>query len=100
VFKRNHATKLGKRKKKFEKGFFLCCVFMKGQTLKLGSLGRTLEGSLKKKTSKVSCRFSLVCAIFMVVFSWALLVFVVMISSTLLVFLVIVLLGFVGVGRI
>jgi hypothetical protein len=54
VFKRNHATKLGKRKKKFEKGFFLCCVFMKGQTLKLGSLGRTLEGSLKKKTSKVS----------------------------------------------
>lgn len=41
----------------------MCCVFMKGQTLKLGSLGRTLEGSSKKKTSKVSCKFNFVPAI-------------------------------------
>jgi hypothetical protein len=33
---------------------------MKGQTLKLGSLRRTLEGSLKKKTAKVSYRFSFI----------------------------------------
>jgi len=37
-----------KRKKKLERGFFLCCVIMKGETLKLGSLGRTSKRSSKK----------------------------------------------------
>jgi hypothetical protein len=38
---------LGKEKRTL-KGGFLCCVFMKGQTLKLGSLRGTLERSSKK----------------------------------------------------
>jgi hypothetical protein len=61
---------------------------MKGQTLKLGSLGRTLEGSSKKKTSKVSCRFSLVPAI---IHGYVLLGFIGVCGH--------VFLGFVGVGR-
>jgi len=99
VFKRNHATKLGKREKKFEKGFFLCCVFMKGQTLKLGSLRKPWKEVQRKKLQRSVVDLALSLPLFMVVFSWALLVFVVMISWDLLVFLVIVPLGFVGVGR-
>ncbi len=38
---------LGKEKRSL-RGVFMCCVFMKGQTLKLGNLGGTLEGSSKK----------------------------------------------------
>jgi hypothetical protein len=98
---------LGKEKKNL-KGFFLCFVFMKGQTLKLGSLGGTLVGSFKKKIQRLVVHLALSSPLFMVVLSWVLLVFlvvvllrllvfVVMLSWALLVFLVIAFMGFVGV---
>jgi hypothetical protein len=54
VFKKSHATRLGKRLKKLEKGFFLCVVcFMKGEMLKLGNLRRISKGTSKKKLQRL-----------------------------------------------
>lgn len=69
---------LGKEKRNL-RGFFLCCVFMKGQTLKLGSLGGTLEGSFKKKFQRSIVDLVFSFPLLMVVFSWVLLVFLVVV---------------------
>jgi hypothetical protein len=70
------STKFRKREKKLERVFW-CCVFMKGQTLKLGNLGRTLERSSKKKFQRLVLDLTLSLPLFMVVLSWLLLVFLV-----------------------
>jgi hypothetical protein len=59
--------------------YFLCCVFMKGQTLKLGSLGGTLVGSSKKKIQRSIVNLTLSPPLFMVMLSWVLLVFLVVV---------------------
>jgi hypothetical protein len=69
---------LGKEKRNL-KGFFLCCVFMKGQTLKLRSLGGILVGSSKKKIQRLIVDLTLSPPLFMVMHSWVLLVFLVVI---------------------
>jgi len=69
VFKRSHATMFDKRKKKLERGFFLCCVIMKGETLKLGSLGRTSKRSSKKKLQRLVVNSTSFLSLLMVVLS-------------------------------
>ncbi len=50
---------------------------MKGQTLKLGSLGRTLEISSKKQFQRLVVDLALSLSLLMVVLSWVLLVFLI-----------------------
>jgi hypothetical protein len=49
------------------KEFF--CVFIKGQTLKLGNLGRIVEGSFLKKFQRSVVNLTLSLPLFMVVLS-------------------------------
>jgi hypothetical protein len=69
---------LGEEKRNL-KGFFLCCVFMKGQTLKLRSLEGILGGSSKKKIQRSIVDLALSPPLFMVMLSWVLLVFLVVV---------------------
>jgi hypothetical protein len=69
VFEKSHATRLGKRKKNLKRSFFVCCVFMKGEMLKLGSLGRTSKGSSKKKLQRLVVNSASFLSLLMVMLS-------------------------------
>jgi hypothetical protein len=52
VFKRNHATKLGKKEKKFEKGFFFVLYFHERSNIEAWELRKNLGRKLKEKNFK------------------------------------------------
>jgi len=78
VLKEVMQQSLGKEIKNL-KWFFLCCVFMKGQTLKLGSLGGTLVGSSKNKFQRSIVDLTLSLPLVMAMFSWVLSAFLIVV---------------------
>jgi hypothetical protein len=79
MFKRSHATKLGKREKKLERGFYVLC-FHERSNVEAWELKRNLGKKLKEKLGRLVVDLASSPLLLMVMLSWSLLVFVVVLS--------------------